>query len=185
MATSTRVTTAYVDVLYTPSNAEVRANQMAQEVVFTPSDANVRVRSLTIETLMAAPAATVAFTDTTRVTFIVSGVSYANAIGRTPLVVSAEWQRIGGTAPFTYDWQMSGITGEAGVVSVGTASFITMSYTNTGASRGIRSASAMVSDANICHISATFNIFIKAEQTPTPYDGPFQGESQDRKRTWP
>jgi hypothetical protein len=116
--------------------------------------------------------------------FIMSGVSYVNAVGATPFTVSAEWDSSVGTAPFVYNWQLSNVENEAGFVSTATSADITRTYTNAGGSEGRRGVSATISDANST-VSATFFVHVKAEKTPNPFDGVFQGENQPRRKTYP
>lgn len=182
MSTSVRITTAYLDVLAIPSNAEVRSNQFAIEVLHVPSEANVRVKGFDVEVLMQAPTAAVSITGT--LLFIVSGVTYGHAIGNLPLLVSAEWSVSGGQSPFTYSaWQFSGVVGEAGFVSTATTSEVTRTYTFAGGQINQRAGSASVS--GISTISQTFLVYVRGEKSPNPWDGRYVGESQARRRVWP
>jgi hypothetical protein len=182
MATSTRVTTAYVDILATPSNAEVRTNQYAVEIAQTPATADLNVKGFDVEVLLAGPAEAAALSNIPLV-FTISGTSYVNNfIGNTPLTASAGWGTASyGTAPFTFDWQLSNTENEAGFVSTATTASIARTYTNAGGTRGI---SATISDVNST-VSVTTLVYVKAEQTPNPFDGVFQGESQARRRVFP
>ena len=186
MATATRITNVYLDVLTSPTaaSAEARTTQMAIEVVYTPPSSALQVKGYTVEVLLQSPRAVSPISGST-VFFIVSGTSYVNAIGNTPLVVSTVWDLTGGVAPITYDWQFSNVEGEVGFVSTATSADTTRTYTNAGdALAGKRGLSATVTDAN-SNVSAAHFVHIKAEQTPNPFDGPFQGENQPRRRVYP
>ena len=203
MVTATRITNVFIDALVAESGAEVRVTQYAievvyaysaggqvtqigQEIIYTERDVDAEVAGFGIEVLLQSPRATVVLSGAT-VMFLVSGVSYVNAIGRAPLTVEAQWDiQAGYLSPLVFSaFQMSGAENEAGFVSILVASVANRTYNNAGGlAEGQRPASASVSGP-VSTVSAQYAIYVKAEQIPSPYEGPYQGESQPRRRVWP
>jgi hypothetical protein len=108
---------------------------------------------------------------------IVSGVSVINVIGLAPLVVSSDWITPPGGA--TFSWIGSNTAFPATTSGVG--------YTVSGTVSG--SFERIVFEGTYSNattsFTSTFIVHTRHQQVPTPYDGPYQGESQYRRRIFP
>ena len=156
MGTDVNLTQGILETLWKVSGVQVQLTQGILEIL-SVSSANIEVSA--------------------SVQLVVSGVTVKNAIGLTPLTVSASWLTPVGT--FTYNWTFELPTGSS------TSANVTRIASAGSGVLDIALMSAFLSNALGSNVASSIPIYVRNVRVPNPFDGKFQESNQAKRRVWP